>query len=86
VAILPAAGVTLLYGAQGTGRLLILTQVVLSLHPSFAMVPLVMFTSDKRKMGALVAPGWLTAISVPVAVVILAPNLKLLWDFSGLAG
>ena len=83
LAILPAAGVTLMYGAQGTGRLLILTQVVLSLQLSFAVVPLVMFTADKRKMGALVAPGWLIAIAVLVSVVIVALNLKLLWDFSG---
>ena len=83
LAILPAAGVTLMYGAQGTGRLLILTQVVLSLQLSFAVVPLVMFTADKRKMGALVAPGWLIAIAMLVSVVIVALNLKLLWDFSG---
>ena len=85
LAILPAAGVTLLYGAQGTGRLLILTQVILSLQLSFAVVPLVMFTADKRKMGALVAPGWLIAIAVLVAVLIIALNLKLLWDFVGLS-
>jgi manganese transport protein len=83
LAIIPAAGVTLYYGAQGTGQLLILTQVVLSLQLSFAVVPLVMFTADKRKMGALVAPGWLVSIAVLVAVVIVALNLKLLWDFAG---
>ena len=82
LAIIPAAGVTLYYGAQGTGRLLILTQVVLSLQLSFAVVPLVMFTADKHKMGALVAPRWLIAIAVLVALVIVALNLKLLWDFA----
>jgi manganese transport protein len=59
IAILPAAGVTLLYGSAGTGRLLILTQVVLSLQLSFAVVPLVMFTTSRRRMGAMVAPLWL---------------------------
>ncbi len=82
IAIIPAAGVTILYGAQQTGHLLILTQVVLSLQLSFAVVPLVMFTTDRRKMGALVAPGWLAALAVVIAVAIVALNLKLLWDFA----
>ena len=81
IAIIPAAGVTILYGAAETGKLLILTQVVLSLQLSFAVVPLVMFTTDRRKMGALVAPVWLAVVAVLVAAVIVALNLKLLWDF-----
>ncbi len=84
IAILPAAGVTLLYGSAGTGRLLILTQVVLSLQLSFAVVPLVMFTTSRRRMGAMVAPLWLGAVSGIIAAVIVALNLKLLWDFIGL--
>ncbi len=83
IAIIPAAGVTIYYGNSGTGRLLILTQVVLSLQLSFAVVPLVMFTTDRRKMGALKAPLWLGAIAVLVAVVIIGLNLKLLSDFIG---
>jgi manganese transport protein len=83
IAIIPAAGVTIYYGDSGTGRLLILTQVVLSLQLSFAVVPLVMFTTDRRKMGALKAPLWLSAIAVLIAVVIIALNLKLLTDFAG---
>ena len=59
IAIIPAAGVTIWFGQSGTAQLLILTQVVLSLQLSFAVFPLVMFTADKRKMGALVAPIWL---------------------------
>ena len=51
---------TIWYGESGTAQLLILTQVVLSLQLSFAVFPLVMFTADKAKMGALVAPRWLT--------------------------
>ena len=84
VAIVPAAAVTIIYGAEGTGRLLILTQVVLSLQLSFAVIPLVMFTADRGKMGALVAPKWLVAVAILIAVVIVALNLKLLWDFAGL--
>lgn len=82
IAIIPAAAVTILYGSAGTGRLLILTQVVLSLQLSFAVVPLVMFTTDRRKMGELVAPLWLGLFSALIALVIVALNLKLLWDFS----
>ena len=82
IAIIPAAGVTILYGAAETGRLLILTQVILSLQLSFAVVPLVMFTTDRRKMGALVAPLWLGLVAALVAVVIVVLNLKLLWDFA----
>lgn len=83
IAIVPAAAVTIYYGSEGTGRLLILTQVILSLQLSFAVVPLVMFTSDARKMGAMRAPVWLIAIAVLIAVVIIALNLKLLADFAG---
>ena len=81
IAIIPAAGVTIYYGAEGTGRLLILTQVVLSLQLSFAVVPLVLFTTSRLRMGDLVAPRWLAALAWLVAVVIIALNLKLLWDF-----
>ncbi len=81
IAIIPAAFVTIWYGDAGTAELLILTQVVLSLQLSFAVVPLVMFTTSRRKMGDLVAPGWVAAAAVLVAVVIVGLNLKLLWDF-----
>ncbi len=83
LAIIPAATVTILYGSEGMGELLILTQVVLSLQLSFAVVPLVLFTGDRRKMGALVAPRWLQGLSWLIAVAIIALNLKLLWDFFG---
>jgi manganese transport protein len=81
IAIIPAAFVTIWYGDAGTGELLILTQVVLSLQLSFAVVPLVMFTTNRAKMGAMVAPLWLAAIAVLIAVVIIGLNVKLLFDF-----
>ncbi|RYH05183.1 MAG: divalent metal cation transporter, partial [Alphaproteobacteria bacterium] len=59
------------------------TQVVLSLQLSFAVFPLVMFTADKKKMGALVAPMWLVVLASTVAVIIAALNVKLLVDFVG---
>ena len=81
VAIIPAAGVTLFYGEAETGKLLILTQVVLSLQLPFAIVPLVQFTASKSKMGELVAPKWLTAIAALIAAIIIALNFKLIYDF-----
>ncbi|KUL96511.1 manganese transporter [Bosea sp. WAO] len=86
IAIIPAAAVTIWYGDSGTAQLLILTQVVLSLQLSFAVFPLVMFTADRTKMGELVAPRWLVAFAVLIALVIAALNLKLLVDFAGGAG
>ncbi len=61
--------------------MLILSQVVLSLQLSFAVVPLVMFTASRKKMGELVAPRWVTALAVLTAAVIIALNAKLLVDF-----
>ena len=66
---------------RAPAQLLILSQVVLSLQLPFAIVPLVMFTADKRKMGALVAPRWLTALAAVTAIIVITLNLKLLWDF-----
>ncbi|MBB3540041.1 MULTISPECIES: Nramp family divalent metal transporter [unclassified Rhizobium] len=81
IAIIPAAFVTIWYGDKGTAELLILTQVVLSLQLSFAVFPLVMFTASKAKMGALVAPRWLSGIAYVIAVLIAGLNVKLLFDF-----
>jgi len=81
VALVPAAGVTLFYGEAETGKLLILSQVVLSLQLPFAIVPLVQFTASRTKMGALVSPRWLTAIAILIAVLIIALNAKLVYDF-----
>ncbi len=80
VAIVPAAGVTILYGASGTGTLLILSQVILAFQLPFAIIPLVMFTMNREKMGALVAPVWLTAAAGVIAAIIIALNMKLLYD------
>ena len=80
IAIIPAAGVTIFYGEQETGKLLILSQVILSLQLPFAVVPLVQFTASRAKMGALRAPPWLIAAAAVIAVSIIALNVKLLWD------
>ena len=75
---------TIWYGESATAKLLILSQVVLSLQLPFAVVPLVMFTADKAKMGELVVPKWLTAATALIAVVIVVLNGKLVLDvFAG---
>lgn len=81
LAIIPAAAVTIAYGESGTARLLILSQVVLSLQLPFAVIPLVTLTASRPKMGVLVAPRWLTAIAALIATVIVVLNVKLLADF-----
>jgi manganese transport protein len=80
IAIVPVVAVTALYGERGTAELLVFSQVVLSMQLPFAVIPLVSFVSDKRKMGDF-------AISTPVAVtawvvagVIVVLNVKLLFD------
>ncbi len=83
IAIVPAAIVTIWYGNSGTAQLLILTQVVLSLQLSFAVIPLVMFTASRQKMGDLAAPLWLVIVASAMSVAIVLLNLKLLYDFFG---
>ena len=74
VAIVPAVIVTALYGERGVGSLLILSQVILSLQLSFAVVPLVRFTGDRRKMGGFANPPALGAFAWTVAVIIMGLN------------
>jgi manganese transport protein len=80
LAIVPAAIITIWYGEAGTAKLLILSQVVLGLALPFGIVPLVMFTADRRKMGALVAPRWMTVLAAIIATTLIVLNVKLLWD------
>ncbi|HHP9986621.1 TPA: divalent metal cation transporter, partial [Listeria monocytogenes] len=71
--------ITALYGANGINELLIFSQVILSMQLSFAVIPLVMFTSDKQKMGEFVNPTWLKIISWAVAIFIAVLNIYLLF-------
>jgi manganese transport protein len=82
VAIVPALLVTWIYGAGETAKLLILSQVILGLQLPFAIVPLVMFTASRAKMGELVGPRWLTATAAVVAAIIIILNIKLLADLA----
>ena len=79
IAIVPAVIVSIVAGASGTAKLLVLSQVVLSLQLSFAVFPLVQFTSERAKMGEFVNPGWLKALAWTVGAVIAGLNLWLLY-------
>ena len=81
VAIVPAIVVILIYGEAQLGELLVLSQVILSLQLPFAVVPLVMFTASKGKLGALVAPLWLTVAAALIATLLVTLNVKLIFDF-----
>jgi manganese transport protein len=81
IAILPAVIVTIWAGEKATGQLLILSQVVLSLQLPFAVVPLVLLTASRAKMGQFVAPRWLTATASLIAVAIIGLNAKLVFDY-----
>jgi len=83
IAIIPAAIVAILYGESGTAKLLVLSQVVLSMQLSFAVFPLVMFTSNKVKMGEFANPVWLKGLAYAVALVIAGLNIWLLLQFFG---
>lgn len=80
VALGPAVVVILLSGDSGVYRLLIFSQVVLSLQLPFAIVPLIHFTSDRRKMGHFASPRWLGATAWAVAALVIALNAKLAAD------
>ena len=80
IAIVPAVIVSILYGASGTAKLLVLSQVILSLQLSFAVFPLVMFTSDRAKMGEFVNAPWVKALAYLVAFVIATLNVWLLYQ------
>ena len=79
LAIIPAIVVVGLSGEHGVAQLIILSQVILSLQLSFAVVPLVIFTSQKRKMGSFANGPILTASAVIVTVAIMGLNAWLLW-------
>ena len=83
LAIIPAVAVILVAGEGGVYRLLILSQVVLSLQLSFAVVPLVRFTGSKQKMGPFANPVWLHALAWLVTAIIVALNAKLVYEQIG---
>lgn len=83
IAIVPVVVVTWIYGERGTGQLLVLSQVILSMQLPFAVIPLVQFVSQRRKMGVFTIPAWTKWLAWTVASVIVVLNLKLLLDTFG---
>ena len=80
IAVLPALVVSILYGEKGTGTLLILSQVILSVQLSFAVVPLLLITGSKVKMEEFVNSKMLQSVSWVVALIIIILNMILLWN------
>ena len=78
IAIVPAIIVTVAWGESGSARLLVLSQVVLSMQLSFAVFPLVMFTGDRRKMGEFTNSARIKALAWAVAFLIAGLNAWLL--------
>ena len=81
IAIVPAATVAVMYGESGTAKLLVLSQVILSMQLSFAVFPLVIFTSNRTKMGEFVNPFWLKVLAFTIATIIASLNMWLLLQF-----
>ena len=81
IAIVPVIIVTALFGERGTGQLLVFSQVLLSMQLPFAVIPLVRFVSDRRKMGGFAISRPLAAAAWIVAGIIVVLNVKLLWDY-----
>ena len=80
LAIVPVVVIAWIYGESGTARLLVLSQVALSMQLPFAVVPLVWFLADRRRMGVFTMSKPVLALACGVAAIILALNAKLLWD------
>jgi len=80
LAIIPAAAVIAIMGERGVDMLLVLSQVALSLQLSFAVVPLVTFTSDRGRMGSFANPWWVQVLAVVVTAIIMGLNGKLAFD------
>ncbi len=80
LALVPAVIVIAVAGDESTQQLLVLSQVVLSLQLSFAVIPLIHFTSSKLNMGEFASPAWVKALAWTTAAVIVGLNGKLVLD------
>jgi len=83
IAIIPAAATIMVAGESATYRLLILSQVVLSLQLPFAVIPLIQFTSDKEKMGGFANRNWVKLLAWVTAAIIVGLNIRLAWTTLG---
>jgi manganese transport protein len=80
IAVVPALAVILIYGDKSVNDLLIFSQVILSFQLSFAVVPLVLFTSSKAKMGVFVNSPLVRVLAWAVSAIIIVLNVYLLWQ------
>lgn len=80
LAIIPAFFTILYFGEGALGELLILSQVVLSLQLGFAVIPLIHFTSDKKKMGEFAIKPWVKVLAWLSAIIIVSLNIKLVYE------
>jgi manganese transport protein len=80
IAIVPAVITIVFFGEGATGNLLILSQVILSLQLGFAVIPLIHFVSDKKKMGEFVVPLWQMLLAWVAAIIIIGLNVKLVYQ------
>ncbi len=85
IAVIPALIVAILYGERGTSQLLVFSQIILSMQLSFAVIPLVMFTNSKLKMGRFANKPWLKTLVIIISGIILGLNSYLLYlTFTGI--
>ncbi len=80
IAIVPAIIVIAINGEEGSGPLLVLSQVILSLQLPFAIFPLLQFTSSEKLMGPFAIGLWIKALAWPVCIIIAALNVYLLYQ------
>ncbi|MFC3661612.1 Nramp family divalent metal transporter [Luteimonas notoginsengisoli] len=80
IAIVPVVVITALYGSEGAAKLLVFSQVLLSMQLPFAVIPLVRFVTDREKMGRFVIAPWLASLAWAIAAIIVVLNMKLLFD------
>lgn len=81
VAIIPAVICVILYGESGIAQLLILSQVILSFQLGFAVVPLILFTGNRKTMGEFANTLWIKILAWACACLIIALNIKFIVDY-----
>jgi manganese transport protein len=83
IAVIPAALTILWTGEEGAYKLLILSQVILSMQLPFAVIPLIHFTADRKKMGTFASPRWVLLLAWITATIIVSLNIKLVVSVLG---
>jgi manganese transport protein len=82
IAIVPAVIASALYGEHGTAKLLVFSQVFLSLQLPFAVIPLIIFVGERKKMGRFKPAAWVLILAWVTATIIVVLNVKYLFDWA----